>query len=365
VTIVSHGDWNDHFTKLQTALAGGVPPDIARMKDYWIVDFVTKDALTELDAFIVADKLDLKARHGEGRLESTRVGGKTYALPFTTLTLNEFYNEDLLKQFGFVVGAEVRPPTTWEERREYARRMVDRDRGQWGYRNYSFDPSQSSTVEWMELLWQNGGEFLTKDLGRFVFNTAEGVEALQYIVDLIWKDQVAPAPGVPVPGGPASGKIALWNGGCWDIPSYRTNRPDFNFGVAIKPAKKSATVMIQGNNLAMFRESKQREAAWTLMRFMNREESDLAWNAQGGYLPVALANFEKPPFSTDPAWQMVIKQYRRQDTRPMPITVSYQEIMNAIGAELRAAYENKKPVKDALADAQRQAQDILDRARKR
>jgi ABC-type glycerol-3-phosphate transport system substrate-binding protein len=96
------------------------------------------------------------------------------------------------------------------------------------------------------------------------------------------------------------------------------------------------------------------------MRHMNQDTSDLAWNTGSGYLPVVLSNFDKPPFSTDPAWQVVTKQARRSDSKPYPIVTNYQEMMNVIGEELVNAYKNTKLAKEALADAQRRAQDLLD-----
>ena len=70
------------------------------------------------------------------------------------------------------------------------------------------------------------------------------------------------------------------------------------------------------------------------MRYMNKDTSDLAWNSAAGYVPVTTANFDKPPYSTDPAWQAVARQLRRPDSKPYPIVTNYQEMMNAIGEEL-------------------------------
>ena len=52
-------------------------------------------ALAELDAYVKADKIDLAGKHGAARLVSTQEAGRTYALPFTTVTLHQFFNPDL------------------------------------------------------------------------------------------------------------------------------------------------------------------------------------------------------------------------------------------------------------------------------
>ena len=94
---------------------------------------------------------------------------------------------------------------------------------------------------------------------------------------------------------------------------------------------------------------------------MNKETSDLAWNAAAGYVPVALANFDKPPYSNDPAWVVVTRQVRRNDSKPYPIVTNYQEMMNVIAEELVAAYRNQKIPKEALAEAHRRGQELLDK----
>src|SRR5262249_4598720 len=150
--------------------------------------------------------------------------------------------------------------------------------------------------DFMQWLMQNGVEWMNKDLTKFTFDVAEGIETLQYLQDLIWKDQTTIPPGYAIEKPIETGKVALWMGGSWTIPRYRKN-PDVKFMTALNPQKKTRTLMIQANNLVLFRESKQRDVAWTTMRHMNKDTSDLAFQQAAGYLPVVLSNFDKPPFS--------------------------------------------------------------------
>lgn len=361
VSITSNASWNDHNTKLLAAMAAATPPDVARVKDYWTADYQSKGALLELEPYVKADKIDLAAKHGAARLVSTQQNGKTYALPFTTVTLHQFYNPDLLREYGFIKGTDVTPPETWNERREMARRMTDRTRDRWGNAMYAYSKDQSTTTDFMQWVMQNGVEWINKDLTKFTFNTPEGIETLQYLQDLIWKDQTTIPPGYQIQQPRETGKVAQWMGGSWNIPEFRKNFPDMKFMTAPNPEKKSRTLMVQANNFVLFKDSKQRDLGWTLARYMNKETSDLAWNSAAGYVPVSLANFDKPPFSNDPAWQVVTKQVRRSDSKPYPIVTNYQEMMNAIAEELVTAFENKKVAKEALAEAHRRGQELLDK----
>ena len=361
LSLTSNASWNEHNTKLLAAMAAATPPDVARIKDYWTSDYQSRGALAELDAYVKADKIDLAGKHGAPRLVSTQEGGRTYALPFTTVTLHQFFNPDLLREYGFVKGDAPTPPETWDERREMARRMTDRTRDRWGNAHYSYAPDQGSTTDFMQWVMQNGVEWMNKDLTKFTFNTPEGVETLQYLQDLVWKDQTTIPPGYALQNPRETGKVAMWIGGSWNIPEFRRGFPDMKFMTALNPEKKSRSVMLQANNLVLFKESKSRDLAWTLMRYMNKDTSDLAWNSAAGYVPVTTANFDKPPYSTDPAWQAVTRQLRRPDSKPYPIVTNYQEMMNAIGEELVRAFKNEKLAKEALGEAHRRAQELLDK----
>jgi multiple sugar transport system substrate-binding protein len=352
--------WDALYTKLFGALAAGTPPDIGRIKDYWTGDMVGRGALVHLDPYLKADKIDLGAKHGAARLVSCQDGGKTFALPLTTFTLNQFYNPQLLREFGYVKSGAVTPPETWDERRDMARRMTDRTRDVWGHMHRSYSANQSTTTDYMQFAMQNGVEWMDKELTKFTFNTPEGIETMQYLYDMVWKDQSTIPPGYATEKPRETNRVALWTDGAWLIPGYRTTAPDMKFSVALSPQKKTRTVMIQGNNFAIFKEGKQRDLAWTAGRHLNREASDLLWSAESGYPPTMLANLGKPPFSTDPEWVTVMANLKRTDSKPYPIVSNYQEMMNVIGEELLATFQNKKTPKDGIAEAQRRAQLLLD-----
>jgi len=358
LTVIS--GWDNVYTKFLAALAAGTPPEIGRIKDYWTSDFVLRDALLPLDPYLKADKIDLPAKHGAARLVSTQEAGKTYALPLTTFTLNQYYNPELLREFGYVKGTTVVPPETWDERRDMARRMTDRTRDRWGHMHRSYSANQSTTTDYMQFAMQNGVEWMNKDRTRFTFNTPEAIETLQYLYDMVWKDQSTIPPGYQIERPRETNRVALWTEGAWLVPGYRTTAPDMKFAVALNPQKQSRAVMIQGNNFTVFKGGKLRDLAWTVGRHLNREASDLTWSAESGYPPTMLANLGKPPFSTDPDWVTVMQQLRRPDSKPYPIVTNYQEMMNVIGEELLATFQNQKTPKDGVADAHRRAQLLLD-----
>lgn len=60
-----------------------------------------------------------------------------------------------------------------------------------------YDKNGGYTWNWLPFLWQNGGEFLNEDRTEAVFNSAEGVEALEF-----WKAMVQDDKSVPLQAAP-------------------------------------------------------------------------------------------------------------------------------------------------------------------
>lgn len=59
--------------------------------------------------------------------------GKTYSIPYATITRGLIYNKDLFKKAGIVdENGEPTPPQTLDEVREYAKRLTDKSKGQFG-----------------------------------------------------------------------------------------------------------------------------------------------------------------------------------------------------------------------------------------
>ncbi len=62
-----------------------------------------------------------------------RVGEKIYALPFCMTTRGLIYNKDMFKAAGLVdENGEAKPPKTYDEVREYAKKLTDKSKDQYG-----------------------------------------------------------------------------------------------------------------------------------------------------------------------------------------------------------------------------------------
>src|SRR5690606_13083568 len=102
-----------------------------------------------------------------------------------------YYRTDLLEEAGY-----TEPPQTWDELVEVAKALtkdVDGDGNidQWGFVSLGLPGQVFNTYTFFDFLFQNGGQLFNEE-GEPAFNSPEGVEALQFMVDLKNVHQVMP-----------------------------------------------------------------------------------------------------------------------------------------------------------------------------
>lgn len=144
-------------------------------------DFIAKDGGQEyIDDFIPAF------------MKNSYYDGKTYSIPFQRSTIIMYYNKDQFKEAGL---DPEKPPTNWDELREYAKKLTVTDASgnvsRWGvmipmddpFMFYGFCRQNSNDPQ---------SQIMAEDGKSVYFDTPENAEALQYLVDLAQVDKVMP-----------------------------------------------------------------------------------------------------------------------------------------------------------------------------
>jgi multiple sugar transport system substrate-binding protein len=181
---VDYTDYGSLNEKLTTAVASGLVPDVMMMGVGWIEAFASNGVLADLgDHGITVD--ELSADFTPEILEGGVWNGGLYAVPIMLDTRFGIARKDILAEAGF-----TEPPSSWEELREYAIELTERSANgeleRAGFDLLSMDLRQMYEV----FLFSNGGALFNDDYTEPAFNSPEGVEALQFLVDLIRTDQV-------------------------------------------------------------------------------------------------------------------------------------------------------------------------------
>jgi len=199
-----------------------------------------------------------------------------YTVPLNTDSRALFYNEDLLIRAGYVdERGRARPPRDWDELREYALKLTERD-AQGNIQVLGFAPNLGNS--WLYLYgWQNGGTFMSADGRTCTLAQPPIVEALRYItavyddlggvekVDL-FQSRVYTAVGDPFIKGQLAMAINVdqWLNGISDYG------PNLRFGVALAPPPKGkpGITWSGGFSWAVPVGARHTEAAGEFIRFM-------------------------------------------------------------------------------------------------
>ena len=348
VTMQMFTGWDDLHQKSLLAIAGGNPPDVTLVKPMNLADLAERGSLLALDTYIDRDKIDTKKWFAIVADYDSTWKKKYYALPWNLAAYVLLYNKDRFTEAGL---NPDKPPATWNELLEYAKRMTSGDK--WGVL------APAGVNGFLMFLKQNGGEYLNADYTKSMITEKEGVEALQFLVDLIHKHKVSPVPGTTDAVDLYNGRIAMWYDHNGSLPNFAKFAPDLNLASAVNPKKVNNVTIEMSTVMSIFKESNKPDAAWELLKWMCYDDDmQMLWATEIGHLPAVRALVDKPPFSTDQKW-IGFAQQAKTAMWARPVALRSLEMYNALNSEVQAAMLDKKTVEKALADAQVRITEIL------
>jgi multiple sugar transport system substrate-binding protein len=220
--------------KLQVAVAGGDPPDLAFISASQYQALVVQKMVVSLEEYVRRDKTFKKDDYFPIWLKGLQFQGQQYALPFDPSVILLYYNRAMFDR-AQLPRLDPNKVPLWDELLEPARRLtVDRD-GSDAARG-GVDPQSlrqvgmalASYVFWM-LPRQNGQDIYTADGTQMALGQPAVREALQWLIDLRAKHKVAvPSPAVNgvVPLTFESGTAGLYWQGLWNVPATRAGTTD-------------------------------------------------------------------------------------------------------------------------------------------
>jgi multiple sugar transport system substrate-binding protein len=260
--------------KLLTQVAGGTAPDTAFMDMSGVTDFASRGALTDLTPYIAQSKYVQTSDYVQAWAVGAQYQNKWYALPFDGETTGLFYRTDMFKAAG-ITG----PPTTWDEFQTDVQKLTDPAKKQYGF--IEFAPE--SAYYWYPFLWQAGGDLYNNDTGKVEFDSPQAKQAANFYVGLAkysppdyynsnsWDGRVAFA----------EGKVAMYEAGSWFAGEMQTSFPKINGKWDSAPMPEGpagCATTIAGDDLVVFNQSKNQDAAWLWIEFLSRPDNMLKWN---------------------------------------------------------------------------------------
>jgi sn-glycerol 3-phosphate transport system substrate-binding protein len=337
VTASYTGNYDLTFQKIQAAALAGTLPDVAVIVNDHTQVLAPAGALENLDAFArKAGGNGYLARFFPGLLLNSYSGGKLYSLPFQRSVPVLYYNKDAFAKAGI-----AEPPATWTEFVADAQKLTVRngnDVTRWG----AEFPLEAYNWIYYALVYQAGGEVISRDLKHLYLDRPQANAAMQYWWDLVNKYKVMP-PFTPWPQGPqdfAGEKTAMivYSSGA---QAFFRQSVKFNWSLVRMPQGKRSGVAVGGGNIAMFKKpAAQEEAAWKFLSWMIEPAQQAHWSARSGYIAVDRSAWNLPELKV--------------------VVAEHPEVLNTVRQLDEAYFEPSAPnftqVRDALHDA---TQDIL------
>ena len=334
----------DFKKQLSIGAAASELPDIV------IIDNPDHASYSAMGIFAdITDKLaswpDLK-QYFEGPLNSCRLNGRLYGIPFGSNCLSLYYNEDMLKAAG------ANPPKTWNELKSVALKTT---RGNVHGFGISSVQNEEGTFGFLCFLWGSGNT-------SFQINNANGVRALTLVRDLV-KSGAMPKEVINWTQGDVmnqfiSGNLAMMVNGPWQVPTMREQAPNLKWNVVQLPVGAKPASDLGGENFGVVKGDKVDEAI-AFLKFVASPAEMKSYINDFGYIAsrkdVAATQFTKDPIMKVFAAQMASAKPRGPHPRWPEISdalsLAMNESITGIAAPDAAAAKAQKAI-DAIVSAQ-------------
>lgn len=365
--------WGTTWQQLGPLVASGKAPDVVAINEDQVTGFAARGALSVLtDADLAAGPVT-KSSFYDSLWKTADYQGKSYGVPIHSVALAMYYNKDLLAKHGITAIPKTREALL----KAAIACTVDKNGKHPG--EAGFDPKNIDTWGvgvvngWMggtiaySVLKQSGADLVDKDFNA-AFGTPGAVDAIQFLVDLVSKYQVA-APNGTEDGEIAAfrqGKVAFNFNGVWMLTQY-TAQQGLNFGMSPFPnmGGKMDAAWGGSSHLTLPKQpgsyqAAKRKAALQFIAWMTLPENNLYWTGAGG-LPT------EPTVAADKSFADKTIAGLFEGLPNVYPTSGYPwvgQVRGAWDAAFEAALLGKKSVAQALPDGVVEANKQIVQARK-
>ncbi|MEX2540351.1 MAG: ABC transporter substrate-binding protein [Trueperaceae bacterium] len=307
--------WGNLFQQIEPSVAAGRAPDVVAVNEDVITGFILRGALEQLTPEMLAEHSIEPERFFQSLWSIGMVDDAVYGVPVHSVMLVMYYNTQLFEEAGLDPND---PPQDRESFLEAARALtVDtsgRHPGDAGFdRNNLARWAAGVPTPWMggtiaySVAAQNGVTFVGPASDDFPvnFNSDEGKEAVQFLVDLVTEHSVSPANATEESEIAAfrQGKAAINLNGVWMVSQYQ--EAGLDFGIAPFPHLGTGDYRVWGgaSHLAMpvqrRGDPEEQAAALTFISWMTQAQQNLTWTAAGG-LPTQAEVADHSDYQSNP-----------------------------------------------------------------
>jgi multiple sugar transport system substrate-binding protein len=353
----------EYFQKVAVLIAGGTQGDLVWMSSIeGYYDYASRGTWLAVDDYAAKDAIDNSAWY-PAAVSMLKIGDASYALPLWShpSIVGLYYNKDLLDQNGIEV-----PDGTWttDTLAATAAQLTKRTGDTADVLGYA--PAVEYFNGLCQVIPSFGGEPISADGKTMTLTEDKAKAAIQWLADLFVTSKVAPTQSsnyyTDTQNLMLSQKLAMKANGYWGRWDAKANWK-FNWSVAPianGPAGNTGA-MLQTDSVPISKSSKHPDEAWLFHKFTSTKDAGMfLW--QQNYLPGSRADvWEDPTLMADPTHAVYANLMKTASPLYRPANFRFREFEIAINQALTNAWLGQKSVDDAIADATKAGQAILDK----
>jgi multiple sugar transport system substrate-binding protein len=339
--------WDAAHDKIATAIAGRQTPDVSLVGTTYMAEFAKSGALDPTPSIIDGGQFF------PGGWDTTKVGGTSYGVPWYVETRLLYYRTDLAGK------ASEKAPASWSDLTAFAKGMKEKSGAKWGINLQAGGKGAWQTF--MPFAWQAGGSITGQDGKQFTLDSPAMVKALEYYKSFFSSGLSPDAllrPG-ELEQGFVDGSFGAFFSGPWHLGLIKEQGgPAFTgkWSVARMPKEMAGTSFVGGGDLAVFKDAKNRDAAWKFVQYLTKPEVQVKWYEQVGDLPSAKNAWQDQKLSGDP----LLKTFGDQlnEAKSPPAIATWEQVATVIDTEIEKVVKGVSSPADAAKSMQAQATSI-------
>ena len=336
--------------KVLTAVRGGSAPDVAYMFGSWSPNIAQIPQVVDMAEEVSKPEWQWDDFYPAER-EAATVGDKVVGVPALVDNLAIVYNKQLFADAG------IAPPTpewTWDDFRAAAAKLTDPAKGQYGWL-IPADGSEDTVWHYVPMLWEAGGDILSADNQRAVFNSEAGVKALTVLQQMAVTDKSLYL-DTTNENGPKlmnSGKVGMLVTGPWDLSQLS----DIDYGVQVMPTFAGSsgghqTIAGPDNWVTFDNGDRKKQAAVDFVKWISAPEQVKTFSLGTGDLPIRTSVGQDPSvlatLDQNVPGTGVFVQNLSNVQKVRPTVQQYPDVSEALGQSIVAVLLGKEQPADAL-----------------
>ena len=355
---VDVSDWDSYWTKLNTLVAGGTPPDVFAMDAPLFLDWQSRGALLNLKPFIDKNPGFLDGFYPQ-TLKAYELPDGYYGLPRDFQTIVVFYNKDMFD------AAKVPYPSadwTFDDLRQVAKQLTLDTNGDGKIDQYGFYADLwDMELFWSEAIWAFGGDIISEDHSKTLIGEPNARKAWEFI-DSMLKDGSIPNPATQGEYGEdlfQSKVAAMAPIGHWAVPGYVG--AGIKMGVAPMPVGPSGrATSVNSAGFVVSKDSKNAEAAFEFIKFALSEAGQKRLAELGFAVPVLQSVATSPSYLQQPGdLDQKLFLDALEYAHMKPVFRGYEEWASIVGDGLAPVWDGVEELSPTLDTVVEQADEVL------